>query len=88
MPFLYVALHSGIHSDSGIPNCSKKSLNLGVEPSPTPIMPISGDSIRVILIPLLAHRLAIKQAAIQPAVPPPKIVTVLIGENSIVDLSR
>ena len=70
MPHLQVALHLGIQVDSGISNFSKRRLIFGVEPSPTPMIPICLDSIKVISA-FSRKVFAIRAAAIQPAVPPP-----------------
>jgi hypothetical protein len=52
IPVLYVALQRGIHSLSAILSVSKKAFNCGVDPSPTPMMPISADSTSVTVVPL------------------------------------
>jgi hypothetical protein len=66
-------LQRGIHSDSSIPRISKNPASCGVEPSPTPTMPISGDSSTLISTARPCQRFHIRLAAIQPAVPPPTI---------------
>src|SRR5437868_1429318 len=78
MPHLYVALHSGIHSDSSMPRLSKNPRSQGVDPSPTPMMPTVGDSSTEISTPFLISDCANIMAAIQPAEPPPTMTIFLI----------
>src|ERR1043165_4626562 len=78
MPHLDVALHSGIHSDSSMPSASKNPRSHGVEPSPTPMMPTTGDSSTVISTPRATSALAKIIAVIHPAVPPPTMATRLM----------
>ena len=69
-----MALQRGIHSDSRTPSVSKNSFSCGVEPSPTPTMPISGDSSTATDSAAPQRRFS-RLAAIQPAVPPPTTIT-------------
>jgi hypothetical protein len=58
----------------------------GKVPSPTPTMPISGDSTRVTCTPdasRAASCFARKQAVSQPAVPPPTIKTRVMGDGGV-----
>src|SRR3569833_59026 len=76
MPHLYVAWQAGIHSASSIPRLSKNPRNQGVEPSPTPMTPTTGDSRTVISTPRSMSEPAGAppanvNAVIQPADPPP-----------------
>ena len=57
-----------------------------VVPSPTPTIPMSGDSIRLISIPLSPHPCCIWMAVIQPAVPPPTM-RIFLGIELILCLS-
>ena len=47
MPSLYVASQAGIQSASSIPSWSNMAFNWGVDPSPTPMMPMAGLSTTV-----------------------------------------
>ena len=87
MPHLYVALHSGIHSDSSIPRLSKKPLSQGVDPSPTPMMPTMGDSRTEISMPCLINAFARIIAVIHPADPPPTMTIFLMAGGMLVGLS-
>ena len=71
MPHLYVALQAGIHSDSGMSSFRNISRMKGVVPSPTPIVPIDADSIRLTVVPPSPQQRCNQLAVNQPAVPPP-----------------
>src|ERR1700733_11788060 len=66
-----------------MPSVSKNALSCGVEPSPTPMIPISGLSITVTCA-VPGQRCANRLAAIQPAVPPPRM-TMRPGALSALD---
>src|SRR5258706_15827824 len=82
MPHLYVAWHSGIHSDSSMPRLSKNPRSQGVEPSPTPMIGTVGDSSTATSTPFGTRALARIIAAIQPAVPPPTITSLRMAAGA------
>src|SRR5882672_4806649 len=55
-----------------------KSMMGGIVASPTPTVPMSGDSMTVMKVPVPGRARAKMLAAIQPAVPPPTIAMRLI----------
>ena len=79
MPSLNVACVLRTNSSSSMPSKRLKSCIGGIVASPTPTVPISGDSMRRMLssAPLLTRVSA--AAAIQPAVPPPTMTIERIG---------
>ena len=56
----------------------------GIVASPTPTVPMSGDSITVMAVPVPGSARASMLAAIQPAVPPPTIAMRLICRLSAI----
>ncbi len=55
---------------------------VGHVPSPTPIVGMSGDSIKVMVSVVLADA-AMRQAASHPAVPPPTITTLEMAVSTL-----
>src|SRR6185503_18165165 len=88
MPSLYVARVLRMKSDSSMPSSALNERIGGIVASPTPIVPISGDSITVIRAGLFFSTRASNAAAIQPAVPPPTIAMLCIGESDIQGLRQ
>lgn len=68
-----------MNSASGMARKFRNFLNKGVVPSPTPIVEILLDSIRVILLPVSPILFRKMLAVIQPALPPPTI-TIFSGD--------
>src|SRR6187549_3299106 len=77
MPSLKVALVAFMNSCSLRPSIRLKLMTSGMVASPTPIVPISSDSTRVIDTSFGSSRLDNAAAVIQPAEPPPAMMICL-----------
>src|ERR1700691_4112564 len=82
MPSLYVACVCLTKSLSLILRNRSRSTRGGMVASPTPTLPISGDSMTVMAHPVPGKARANMLAAIQPAVPPPTMAMLFIWESS------
>src|SRR5271163_2728081 len=74
MPILNVACVFRMKSFSSMPSRALKARMGGIVASPTPIVPISGDSIRVIFTKRSFRVWDRAAAAIHPALPPPTMM--------------
>ena len=83
MPSLKVAFVCRTNSSSGMPRNCMKSTNDGMVASPTPIVPISSDSISTTSQSVLCRTRARQAAVTHPAVPPPTMTTRLIRFPSL-----
>ena len=79
MPSLYVACVWRTKSPSLMLRKRSRSMIGGMVASPTPTVPMSGDSITAIAVPVPGRARARMLAAIQPAVPPPTMAMRWIG---------